>query len=87
MFRREGEYWTVVFGGDAFRLKDSKGLQHLARLLAEPGREFHVLDTAAYFCGVIVLIPFMHRVRAEPAPRGAAATPAERDPGLPAPAE
>ena len=43
-FRREGEYWTVVFGGDAFRLRDTKGLQYLARLLAEPGREFHVLD-------------------------------------------
>src|SRR6185503_12369983 len=42
-FRREGEYWTVRFGTDAFRLRDSKGLRHLARLLAEPGREIHVL--------------------------------------------
>jgi len=39
----------------------------------------------AVFCGVLVLVPFMHRVRGEPA-RGAA-RPAERDPGLPAPAE
>jgi DHA2 family multidrug resistance protein len=38
------------------------------------------------FCGVIVLVPFMRRVRAEPAPRPAAA-PAARDPGLPAPAD
>jgi hypothetical protein len=44
VFRREGEYWTVAFGGDVFRLKDTKGLHHLAKLLAEPGREFHVLD-------------------------------------------
>jgi tetratricopeptide (TPR) repeat protein len=44
VFRREGEYWTVAFDGDAFRLKDSKGLQYLAKLLAEPGRDFHVLD-------------------------------------------
>ena len=38
----------------------------------------------AVFCGVFVLIPFMHRVRSEP--RGAA-TPPARDPGLPAAAE
>lgn len=44
VLRREGEYWTVDFGGDAFRLKDSKGLHHLAVLLRAPGREFHVLD-------------------------------------------
>jgi MFS transporter, DHA2 family, multidrug resistance protein len=39
----------------------------------------------AVFCGVIVLVPFMHRVRAD-APRARAAPP-ERDPGLPAAAE
>jgi tetratricopeptide (TPR) repeat protein len=44
VFRREGEYWTVAFDGDAFRLKDSKGLQYLAKLLAAPGRDYHVLD-------------------------------------------
>jgi tetratricopeptide (TPR) repeat protein len=43
-FRREGEYWTVVYESDAFRLRDSKGLSYLADLLAAPGREFHVLD-------------------------------------------
>jgi len=31
---------------DAFLLRDSKGLHHLARLLREPGREQHVLDLA-----------------------------------------
>ena len=39
----------------------------------------------AVFCGVLVLVPFMHRVRPEAA-RGAG-TPAARDPGLPAAAE
>ncbi|MDB4980492.1 MAG: regulatory protein LuxR, partial [Myxococcales bacterium] len=41
----EGEYWTVTGpAGVAFRLKDSLGLQYLARLVAEPGREIHVLE-------------------------------------------
>jgi hypothetical protein len=44
LFRREGQYWTVVFDGAVARLKHTKGLQHLARLLAQPGREFHTLD-------------------------------------------
>jgi tetratricopeptide (TPR) repeat protein len=46
-FRREGEYWTVAYGGAVVRLRDSKGLRHLARLLAHPGREFHVVDLEA----------------------------------------
>jgi hypothetical protein len=46
LFRREGEYWTVVFEGVVVRLRDAKGLGHLARLLAHPGREFHVLELA-----------------------------------------
>jgi tetratricopeptide (TPR) repeat protein len=46
VFREEGEYWAIAFGGDSFRLKDSKGLGYLVQLLAEPGREFHALDLA-----------------------------------------
>ncbi len=44
VFRREGEYWSVAFNGEASRLRDTKGLSYLARLLAQPGREIHVLD-------------------------------------------
>src|SRR5216683_4676901 len=44
VFRKEGEYWTVGFGGNAFRLKDTKGLGYLAHLLRHPAVEFHVLD-------------------------------------------
>jgi len=44
LFRREGEYWTIAYEGESFRLRDLKGLRYLARLLGEPGREFHVLD-------------------------------------------
>ncbi|CAN5122009.1 AAA family ATPase [soil metagenome] len=47
VFRREGEYWLIAFGGTPFRLKDTKGLRYLARLLAEPGRERHALDLVA----------------------------------------
>ena len=45
--RREGEYWSIAFAGQAFRLKDVKGLHYLVHLLRHPGREFHVLDLAA----------------------------------------
>jgi pimeloyl-ACP methyl ester carboxylesterase len=47
VFRRDGEYWTVGHGGFVVTLRDTKGLRDLARLLAEPGREFHVLDLIA----------------------------------------
>jgi hypothetical protein len=45
--RREGEYWSIAFAGQGFRLKDVKGLHYLAHLLRHPGREFHVLDLTA----------------------------------------
>ena len=44
VFRKEGEYWTVGYGGKAFRLKDTKGIGYLAHLLRHPAVEFHVLD-------------------------------------------
>ena len=47
VFRREGEYWTIGFQRVVIRLRDTKGLQHLRKLLAAPGQQFHVLDLAA----------------------------------------
>ena len=47
MLRREGDYWSVVFEGRTVRVRDLKGIRYLARLLAEPGRELHVLDLVA----------------------------------------
>jgi tetratricopeptide (TPR) repeat protein len=44
LFRREGDFWSVAFEGHTVRLRDQKGLHYLARLLTDPGREFHVLD-------------------------------------------
>jgi AAA ATPase domain len=45
-FRREGDYWLVEFDGGIIRVRDAKGMAYLARLLANPGREVHVLDLA-----------------------------------------
>jgi tetratricopeptide (TPR) repeat protein len=47
VFRREGEYWTIGFQRVVIRLRDTKGLQHLRKILAAPGQQFHVLDLAA----------------------------------------
>src|SRR3954453_13041839 len=47
VFRREGDYWSVVFEQRTVRVRDLKGMRYLARLLAHPGREFHVLDLVA----------------------------------------
>lgn len=47
IFRREGDYWTIVYQGAVARIRDTKGLRILARLLAEPGREFHAVELEA----------------------------------------
>jgi hypothetical protein len=47
VFRREGDYWSVIFDGHTAHMRDLKGMRHLARLLADPGREYHVLDLVA----------------------------------------
>jgi tetratricopeptide (TPR) repeat protein len=44
VLRREGDYWLVVFDGQIVRLRDMRGMRYLARLLANPGRELHVVD-------------------------------------------
>ena len=46
-FQDAGDYWSLVFDGRAASVRDSKGLRYLSRLLAEPGREWHVLDLVA----------------------------------------
>jgi len=46
-FRREGDVWSIEFGGQVVRVRDARGLHHLARLLSDPAREFHVLDLVA----------------------------------------
>ena len=45
-FRAEGEYWTVALDGRSVRIRNTKGMGYLARLLASPGQELHALDLA-----------------------------------------
>ena len=45
-FRLDGDTRTASFAGTTVLLRDLTGMKYLARLLAEPGREFHVLDLA-----------------------------------------
>jgi len=42
-FYRQGDYWTVAYGGERSLVRDRKGLHYLAGLLAYPYREIHVL--------------------------------------------
>ncbi len=45
-FVREGDYWSLTYGGEVVRLKDSKGLRDIARLLAAPGVDMAAVDLA-----------------------------------------
>ena len=53
VFRRDGDYWTITFGTHTTRVRDVKGMRYLARLLADPGREFYVLDLVSLERGSI----------------------------------
>ena len=44
VFRREGDYWTIAYEGQAFRLKDAKGLRFLAELMRNPGKELAAIE-------------------------------------------
>jgi hypothetical protein len=44
VFRREGDYWTISYAGVTVRLRDVKGLGHLAHLLRHPGHVVHVTE-------------------------------------------
>jgi len=45
-FRRDGEVWTLAYGGREIRMRDSKGLRDLHALLARPGAAVAALDLA-----------------------------------------
>ncbi len=56
-FRCQGGLRHVAYGGIDVRLTDLVGFRYLERLLAEPGRELHVLDLVAQEQGVAVARP------------------------------
>ncbi len=70
IFRREGEYWSISFEGESFRMKDVKGLHHIARLLAHPGREIHAMELVALEEGRAALSGPRGRERASKASDG-----------------
>jgi tetratricopeptide (TPR) repeat protein len=43
---REGDVWRLDYEGRVLRVRDAKGMRHLALLLANPGVEFHAVDVA-----------------------------------------
>src|SRR5262249_29872518 len=45
-FRGEGEYWPIVYESGVLRLRDTKGLRYLARLLGQRGHPLHVTELA-----------------------------------------
>lgn len=44
---QEGDYWTIRLDTFEVRLRDSKGIRYLARLLSSPGVEMHAVDLQA----------------------------------------
>lgn len=60
-FVLEGDVRTVSFAGRTILVGDLKGLRYLARLIAHPEREFHVLDLVAVEQGAL---PTVHSARA-----------------------
>jgi tetratricopeptide (TPR) repeat protein len=45
-FRREGDVWALSYEGRTARLRHTKGIADIARLVSRPGTEVHVLDLA-----------------------------------------
>lgn len=52
-FLKEGDFWTLSFGGVTCRQKDALGLHYLVQLLRHPGRQFHVLELQALVAGIL----------------------------------
>ncbi len=46
-FKLDGDIRTIRFDGETVLMPDLKGLRYVERLLADPGREIHVLDLVA----------------------------------------
>ena len=54
---REGDYWTVAYGGRVGRVRHVVGLEHLALLLSRPGVEVHCLELMGGTPGAVQSAP------------------------------
>ncbi len=52
-FHREADTRSICFAGSEVTVRDLKGFRYLERLLADPAREFHVLDLVTVEAGVL----------------------------------
>ena len=57
VFRRDGEVWTIGYGGRQVRLRDSKGLRDLHALLTRAGTAVAALDLASAAPGRVPAAP------------------------------
>jgi hypothetical protein len=53
IFRCDGDTRTICFGDQTVHMRDLQGFRYVARMLAEPGREFHALDLVAVEHGTL----------------------------------
>jgi hypothetical protein len=51
VFRKQEDFWNIVFEGKSTLLRDTKGLQYIAYLLQYPNEEFHVLRLIVEIAG------------------------------------
>ena len=48
LFRKEGEYWTITYqGGAVVRIRETKGLDYISRILRNPGAKIHATELSA----------------------------------------
>ncbi len=57
IFRKERDFWTIVYEGAILRLPDVKGLRYIAHLLRSPGQAFSVHELVALVAGEVPRVP------------------------------
>lgn len=75
VFALEGDHRRIVFDRTEVLARDLKGFRYLERMLADPGREFHVLDLVAVDSGSPARAPTMGHDEADSTVRGNAGLP------------
>ena len=53
-FRREGDFWTIIFEGEVQRLRNKRGFELLAFLIRQPWNDIHVVDILEAVDGIAV---------------------------------